>query len=46
MEQNFYWNKFAKSGSVLDYLYYKEAEKYKKAKEKDIQKRKQQIEGM
>ena len=34
MEQNFYWNKFAKSGSVLDYLYYKEAENIKKQKRK------------
>ncbi len=29
MKQMMYWNKFAKSGNVLDYLYYKQAEKQK-----------------
>lgn len=27
MKQLSYWKKFAKSGNVLDYLYYKQAEK-------------------
>ena len=29
MKQLSYWNKFVKSGNVLDYLYYKQAEKQK-----------------
>ena len=29
MKQMMYWNKFAKSGNVLDYFYYKQAEKQK-----------------
>lgn len=44
MEQNFYWNRFAKSGSVLDYLYYKETQKKRKQNQKEN--KKQQIEEM
>ncbi len=31
MKQLSYWNKFAKSGNVLDYLYYKQAENKKES---------------
>lgn len=30
MKQIFYWNKFAESGNVFDYLKYKQAEKRKR----------------
>lgn len=44
MKQLLYWKKFANSGNVLDYLYYKQAEEQNKTVYSDKEQQKKGIE--